>query len=945
MSALKLSRFRNVAGVTSGLRFLRFRSGVAGLVIVTFIVLLAIFGPLFAPHSPSITIVAPGASPSGAAPLGGDFLGRDVLSRVLWGGRSVLGIAAVATLLVYVISVPLALLAGAGGTVPSQAIMRLMDTFRVFPPLLFFLVLISGLGSSRGVLILGVVVTQVPAVTRILYSPVLEVSVRGYVEAAVARGERLAAVLRREILPNILSPLIADCGLRFSYSILLVAGVNFLGLGLQPPAADWGLMIAENRDILSTNPWALVVPGILIASLTIGASLIGDAITRSLGRTRVGLGGARGAERMKMLAANPLLGAAVTEASGSAHSEHGDGGDAGPLPPELATAALGVRNLTIKLDDGPTVVDKFEVTVEPGQTLGLVGESGSGKTTVALALMGYARKGMTIASGTVAVGGQQMNLRDDEAAKRLRGRMISYVPQDPGNSLNPSLRIRDAVRDVLEANGRDRTDVGQVLQRVHLPSDAEFQSRFPHQLSGGQQQRVVIGVAASAEPPVVLFDEPTTGLDVVTQDRILDEIERLREEQHVAMVYVSHDLAVISRVADRIGVMYAGKLVEEGTAEQVLRRPRHPYTRGLVESIPDHLSPRRLKAMPGIAVGPEERPPGCPFAPRCDQSTQRCTTEMPALLPVGPDQHAACFCWEQTPKVQRGDPLIPAERSAQASPLLELSHLAASYGTRGRKQTIVHDLSFEIFPGECVGLVGESGSGKTTIARCVAGLHAPDGGELKLEQQALAAHARRRLREQRRRCQIVFQNPYDSLNPRRRVIDQVARPARMLRGLSADEARAAAMDRLEQVRLPVRVAEQFPGELSGGERQRVAIARALAADPDLLICDEVTSSLDVSVQAAVLELLSDLRQQLRMALLFVSHDLGVVATICDRVVVIDKGEICEAGPVASVLHGPSHGRTKELLDAAPRLSIEPDERQDASLTTLGSPRQGSSLPR
>ncbi len=582
-------------------------------------------------------------------------------------------------------------------------------------------------------------------------------------------------------------------------------------------------------------------------------------------------------------------------------------------------AALSVRDLRVELEGGDPIVEELTLSVAPGEILGIVGESGSGKTTTALALLGYAREGVRFAGGEIEVGGERMEQREERGARRVRGRLVSYVPQDPGNALNPALRIGTAIQHMLDehAGQREVGSVSAALAGVHLPATDDFARRYPHQLSGGQQQRVTIAIALVCEPPVVVLDEPTTGLDVITQARVLEEIDRLRRERGLAMVYVTHDLAVVAQVADRIAVMYAGRVVEEGPAVGILSTPRHPYTRGLVASIPDHARPRRLRGMPGVAVGVGERPPGCAFAPRCAQRTDRCVAEMPGLEAV-PGGRVRCFEWQRTPALELGE-TRETRAASETAPLLAVERLLAEHGRGHTAVVAARDVSFAIRPGECLALVGESGSGKTTIARCVAGLHQPSSGSILLDGTPLAGKARSRPKEARRRLQIVFQNPNDSLNPRHRVDDAIARPARVLRELSATEAKAEVTALLERVRLPARMATRFPGELSGGERQRVAIARALAAGPELLVCDEITSALDVSVQAAVLEVLGELREELGLALLFITHDLGVVGAIADQVLVLEQGRICEAGPAAMLLANPTDDYTRRLLEAAPRL--------------------------
>jgi peptide/nickel transport system ATP-binding protein len=589
---------------------------------------------------------------------------------------------------------------------------------------------------------------------------------------------------------------------------------------------------------------------------------------------------------------------------------------------DVATApVVRVENLCLSLNTGEPVVEDVSFSVGAGEILGLVGESGSGKTTTALALLGYTRTGVNVRSGTIEVGGQSITGRDTKSLRSVRGKVVSYVPQDPGGALNPSMRIGDSIMDVLRAH-RSETASGESVQaalsRVELGSDARFGHRYPHQLSGGQQQRVTIAMACVCEPPVAVLDEPTTGLDVLTQDRILTELSRLRDEDGMAMVYVSHDLAVVAKMADRIVVMYAGRVVENGPAADVIERPKHPYTRALVAAIPDFRHPRALQGIPGVSVGVGEWPDGCAFAPRCEHQEERCCAGVP-VLEQATDAHAVrCVRWEElTLGERRPEGARAAAVAASDDALLEVSGLHVEY--RHGARAAVDDVSFSIPQGRCVALVGESGSGKTTVGRCIAGLHEPTAGRIVFDGEELAGSARRRSLDQRRRIQIVFQNPFESLNPRHRVSSSIERPLRVLRKLSRGDADREVGELLDRVRLPRRVADRFPIELSGGERQRIAIARALAAKPDLLVCDEVTSALDVSVQAAVLELLSELQRDLRLSMLFITHNLGVVACIGDSVLVMDQGTLRESGPCTQVLSAPTDDYTRRLLSAAPRL--------------------------
>ena len=586
--------------------------------------------------------------------------------------------------------------------------------------------------------------------------------------------------------------------------------------------------------------------------------------------------------------------------------------------------ALRARGLHADLLSGGAVIEDVDVELRAGEILGLVGESGSGKTTTALSMFGYHERAVKIRFAEITISNE--HLTDQKLLSKARGRLISYVPQNPGAALNPSMRIADGLRDIIEAHrgpADGSTTAAEMLERVGLPADREFGRRFPHQLSGGQQQRVCIAMALAAHPAVVVLDEPTTGLDVVTQDRILSELVRLRDEQGVAMLYITHDLAVVSTIANRIAVMYAGRIVEEGPADQILRRPRHPYTRGLVASTPDHRRSRALESMAGTAVGVGDRPEGCAFAARCPQVRSTCRTSLPELAEISPGHAVRCFESARTPLVAWAESLKPRDvPPAEVPPaeVLQVERLRAEFKSRCSDLVVARDVSFAVPRGGCVALVGESGSGKTTIARVIAGLHPLSAGRIRLGDVALPSLARHRVTEQRRRIQIVFQNPAEALNPRHTAGDAIARPARILLGQSRADSRQRTRELLDAVRLPAGIERRYPRELSGGERQRVALARALAAGPDVILCDEITSALDVSVQSVVLELLRDLRQDLGVALVFITHDLAVTATIAERVLVLRDGVICEQGPVSEVLGSPRDDYTRRLLDAAPSLS-------------------------
>jgi peptide/nickel transport system ATP-binding protein len=593
----------------------------------------------------------------------------------------------------------------------------------------------------------------------------------------------------------------------------------------------------------------------------------------------------------------------------------------------VAASVLDVRGLRIVVaGSGAPIVPGLDLSIVRGEAFALVGESGSGKTSTALALMGFARPGTRIESGQVLLGGVDLFGLSPSELRRLRGGRVSFVPQNPAASLNPSMRIDGQLRDMLEEHGEGAEAderITELLRRVSLPDDRAFRRRYPHQLSGGQQQRVLIAMALACRPELVVLDEPTTGLDVTTQAQVLDLIRELSQTHEMSLVYVTHDLAVVAGIADRVGVMYGGALVEVGPKDEIFGAARHPYTRKLLEAVPRLEGERRvLVGIPGSAPGPGEYGPGCTFTARCPYRQPRCD-EPQAESEVGPGHLVRCVRWrELAPRldISAGELLASAPR---AEPLLSVTDLTAVYRQRGGDVVALDSVSLGLMRGETLAVVGESGSGKSTLARCVAGLHARWTGRIEFDGKQVAPRAPQRPRELRRRIQIVFQNPDRSLNPQHTVETILARPCRQLLDMSARDAQRRVHELLEQVRLPARYAVRYPLELSGGERQRVAVARALAARPDLVICDEVTSALDVSVQASLLELLNQLRGEHSLALLFISHDLAVVRAIADRIVVLRSGSVREDREAEELLSTPSDSYTRDLLAAAPRLP-EPD---------------------
>ncbi|MFV0458262.1 MAG: ABC transporter ATP-binding protein [Actinomycetales bacterium] len=568
---------------------------------------------------------------------------------------------------------------------------------------------------------------------------------------------------------------------------------------------------------------------------------------------------------------------------------------------------------------GIDVVDEITVDLRPGEIVGLVGESGSGKTTVGTALLAYTRRGAFIEHGRVMFEGRDVLSLPWQQVRELRGEHIAYVPQDPGAALNPSIRIGRQLVELLQLRG-----IGSAAERlvraraglveVGLPDTDEFLRRYPHQLSGGQVQRVALAMAFLPRPQVLVLDEPTTGLDVTTQGMVLRTMAELCHSHQVAALYVTHDLAVVANIADRVAVMYAGRIIELAPREELFHRPAHPYTRALLDAIPHLSQARALSGIPGATPGPGRRPSGCRFHDRCEYAVDRCRDTEPENVDIGPDHVAACLRVDEIGSWDINRGVVPdTDPRTTRDVILSVQDLRVNYG----KKQVVHGVSFDVAKAEVVALVGESGSGKTTISRCVGGLHKEWTGGITFEGTPLGKGSRARSAEQRKRIQYIFQNPYLSLNPRLTIEAIVRRPMELFGLASGSQARDRVVELLDAVALGPTVLNLQTNRLSGGERQRVAIARALAAEPDLLVCDEITSALDVSVQGSIVALLERLRIERGISMLFVTHNLALVRSIAARVQVLSAGSLVESGFVVDVMEHPEAEYTRRLLANSP----------------------------
>ena len=600
------------------------------------------------------------------------------------------------------------------------------------------------------------------------------------------------------------------------------------------------------------------------------------------------------------------------------------------------TPSLELRNLQVQYTVRgieKDVLRGVSFSIAPGEAYGLVGESGCGKSTAAFAAMRYLPRNGKISGGQILFEGNDMTAMSADAVSNLRKSAISMVYQNPIAALNPTVRIGNQVAEVFELLGKSESDAmkhaAEALTRVQIADVDSVMRRYPHQLSGGMAQRVVIAMALATNPRLLVMDEPTTGLDATVEAEVLDLVRDLRRETGTAVLFISHNLGVIRHMCDRVGVLYAGSLVEQGTTEEIFNNPSHPYTVGLLRCIPRgglHKNTDRLDTILGTPPALGAKFDGCVFVDRCALVEDRCHTTMPEAVQVGPQHMARCIHHDKAQSMPRAIDAVqvsvsaPANRPTTGTRLLDIDHLSKAFTQEGRTVRVVNDVSLSVGVGETLGLVGESGAGKTTIAKLILGLTGSDSGsKVVLDGKTLAATLSKRDVADVGAMQIVFQNPDQALNRRHSVTRIVSRAVQKLRGFNSNESDDRAHELLSGMRVEASLHSARPSQLSGGLKQRVAISRAFAGSPQLVVCDEPTSALDVSVQATILNLLVDLQKQDGTSFIFISHDLGVVRYISDKIAVLYLGRVVEFGDSNQVFGGPHHPYTEALLSSVPNI--------------------------
>ncbi|WJV51018.1 dipeptide ABC transporter ATP-binding protein [Streptomyces flavofungini] len=925
---------RRAARVLTALR--KHPAAVVGTMLLLALAALAFCAPLFHPWDPDdLDASALRRPPSGSHPLGTDGAGADLLALVLRGTQRSLTVGLLTALLSTAIAIVIGTVAGYAGGWTDRVALGGIHVFLVLPGFLLVAVLSPVIEDTTWLLLvvfLSLFSWMVSA--RAVRTSTRSLKQRDFVRAARHLGLPARTVIRRHVVPSLASFLIIDATLQFGSAVIAEAGLAYLGLGVRPPEVSLGSLIASGTPNVMAYPWLFYAPAGCLLLLCLSLFLIGDGLRDALAPEASGARLTRGPK-----------GRATAVGGGPTVRER----PRGHVPP-----VLEVRDLHVRLPSpGGTVhaVRGVSFHVRPGEVLALVGESGAGKSVTASAVLGLLPEHAEV-RGSVRLRGQELLSLEESGLCRVRGKDLSIVFQHSLSSLTPVYSVGYQIAEALRVHQRlsraaARRRAVELLDTVGIREPAQRVDSYPHELSGGMRQRVALAMALANDPAVIVADEPTTALDVTTQAQILDLIGKARTATGAAVVIITHDLAAVAGLADRIHIMYAGRFVEEGPVDDVYERPRMPYTIGLLGALP------RLDVDQGPLTPIEGSPPnallvprGCPFVPRCALAVEACREQEPPLETRHRVGHpTACLRSEETaiPR-HHGPPAAkartrPAATGAEASPerptraqrpvVLRMDrvvhHFPARRSPLGQPRTglvrAVDGVSLDVRQGETLVLVGESGSGKTTLLSRVVepppthGRHT--GGTVLVAGRDIRRTKPGRGRPPFREAQMVFQDPVAALDPRMTVEDILTEPLTAY-GCARDASTRRVAGLLDLVGLGPEHRDRFPAQLSGGQAQRVSIARALAPRPRLLLLDEPVASLDVSARATVLNLLRRLKAELGLSSLLVTHDLAVAAYLADRVAVMHLGRVVEDGDAATVLARPGHPYTQVLLSAVPR---------------------------
>jgi oligopeptide/dipeptide ABC transporter ATP-binding protein len=861
------------------------------------------------------------AGPTAQHWLGTDALGRDVLSRLLTGGRPTLSGALTATAVFLAVGVPLGILAGYIGSWVDRGVTLLAELLFATPGIIIVLVVLAVFGNSTTIAMVTLGVLSCGGLIRVLRGGTMALKNELYVRAARTSGLTEPQIVRRHILPRLAGPILVQAFLFAGAAIIVQTSLGFLGFGAPPPAPSWGSLVTDASQAINTHPWLLVPTGTTIVLTVLAFGLVGD-LARDLVVDRSSASARPAGPSPTDLASDHLATTA-------------------PSVPETATTAttapapgvlLSVRGLTVTAPSpaGPVaVVRNVDLDVATGEIVGVVGESGCGKSVTSMAVLGLLKGQLKVSSGTIAFNGVDLQQSTPRERRRLCGAQIAFISQEPIASLDPAFPVGRQLRDVVrrhqdvsrrQASGR----VLELLRLVQLDEPEQVARKYPHQLSGGMAQRIGIAAALAGDPALLIADEPTTALDVTVQAEVLSLLAHLRKTMGMAVLLVTHDFGVLAEVCDRAVVMYAGEVVETAPVTDLLADPAMPYSAALLQSNPV-TAPlgAYLPSIGGTVPAPHEWPVGCHFQDRCVLATPRCAVAPVPVFRISAERTSRCLRVDELGDLleigARTEAIPHFLRSPEAAgePLLEIEGLSVIYTAGKDRQKAVDDVTLSLRQGRTLGLVGGSGAGKSTLGAAVLGLVEPSDGRIAFDGRDITHLPRPERRALTRDIQVVFQDPYNSLNPARTVRQTLEEPLRLNLGLDASDARARVDQLLNQVGVPLEAANRYPAQFSGGQRQRIAIARALAVRPRLIVCDEAVSALDLSVQAQVLNLLKKLQIELGLTYLFVSHDLDVVRHMADDIAILQHGRLREFGPAEQVYNNPQHAYTRTLLDAVP----------------------------